>query len=122
MNKKGFTLIELIITIGLMLMVGIVISTNMLGLFSHQEENDYEDFVKKIEESACVYVETVMSSSERTSCKQNSCIISIDKLINSGYVDENLVDPSTGESVKNNSKYSVNVSWVNNKKTCKIRG
>ena len=57
MNKKGFTLIELIITIGVMVLVGLVIVTNMTGLFSKNEDQDYENFRKKIENAACIYAE-----------------------------------------------------------------
>ena len=38
MNKKGFTLTELILTIGLLAVIGLVIVTNMSGLLEKNKE------------------------------------------------------------------------------------
>lgn len=123
MKKSGFTLIELIITIAIMALIGIVISTNMLGLFSQEEDRDYEEFVKKIEDAACIYVETGFSSSERTSCRNNGCTISIQNLISKGYISDDLKDPSNGKKISDHpNSYQVKVSWIDNVKTCKLNG
>lgn len=123
MNKKGFTLIELIATIGVMVLIGVIIISNMSGLLSKQNDADFETFKKKLEDSACMYVETKFSSTERSNCKAHGCTISVDNLITKGYIEDNLKDPSTGELITNNkNKYKVNVRWVNNVKTCTING
>ena len=54
-NKKGFTLIELITTIGLMILVGLVIVTNMSGILSKQNDEEYENFKKKIQALSCIF-------------------------------------------------------------------
>ncbi len=118
-DNKGFTLIELIATIGIMLLIGIVIVNNMTGILSKQQAQDYESFKKELEESACVYVETKWSSDERKQCKSsNSCFISVDKLIEEGYIAENLKDPNTGELLDAN--YKVVIQWINDVKTCSL--
>lgn len=123
MKKEGFTLIELIVTIAIMGLIGVVISTNMLGLFSNEEDKEYEAFVQKIEDSACMYVETVFNDTQRSNCRTNTCTITIDQLINKGYVADDLIDPTTGNVITSNkSKYKVKVSWVNNVKTCVMNG
>lgn len=121
-NKNGFTLIELVVTIGLMALIGIVISVNVLGMFSDQEDQDYEAFKKQIEDAACIYVET--TNDLKKNCRAtNGCYIAIDKTIGEGYIAEDLVDPSTGKKVSENpSKYKVRVSWVDNEKQCKMEG
>ena len=121
MKKNGFTLIELIITIGLLALIGTVIAVNVMGMFSEQEDLDYEAFVREIEDSACMYVETAFSSDERTNCRRNTCIVTVDMLLAKGYISDDLVDPSTGELViVNQDKYRVKVSWPGNVKTCEI--
>ena len=123
MKREGFTLVELIVTISIMALIGLMISTNMLGLLSDEEDKDYAAFVEKIEEAACVYVETVFSDTQRSNCRTNSCTISIDQLISKGYIADDLKDPSNGEKVVDNKdKYKVKVSWINNVKTCEING
>lgn len=116
-NKKGFTLVELIITIGLMALIGIVIATNMAGLFSKQNEEEYESFKKKLQDSACMYVELY----NKNSCRTYGCTITIDQLIEKGYIEDNLKDPGTGKLItEDKEKYKVKVHWVDNVKTCEL--
>jgi len=125
MNNKGLTMIELIVTIGLITLIGIVISTNMLGILSNEEDNEYDRFVKEIEESACMYIETAYDSmntyaNARLACMKSQtynsinklvsgCNVSINELIESGYLDEDLIDPSTGSVIDSTKK--VIISW-----------
>ena len=120
-NKKGFTLIELITTIGLMILVGLVIVTNMSGILSKQNDEEYENFKKKIQDSACIYVETRWSTTKRNTCKTgNNCTITLNELITAGLIEDNLKDPNTGNVIDKNK--TVSVKWVNNEKTCIMNG
>lgn len=122
-NKNGFTLIELIVTIGIMILIGLVIVNNMAGFLSKKNDREYESFKQKLEESACIYVETVFTSNERSNCRNHGCSISVDSLIQRGYIEDTLKDPNTGELITNNkNKYKINVRWENNVKTCKMNG
>jgi prepilin-type N-terminal cleavage/methylation domain-containing protein len=122
MENKGFTLIELIVTITILVIVGLVISSNITGLFSEQEDKEYEEFKDKITSAACMYVETAWDSTTRSECKRNNnCTVHINELIARGYIDEDLKDPSTDEFVSANaSNYDVEVTWSDNVKTCKL--
>ena len=126
MKKKGFTLIELIITIGVMVLVGLVIVTNMTGLFSKNEDQDYENFRKKIENAACIYAEKDVWKENKNKCKNHTsganCVITITTLIKAGLIEESLKDPNTGNYVKDNSKYDVTVSWASDgEKKCTLK-
>lgn len=119
-NNKGFTLIELIVTIGVMVLLGIVIVANMSGILSEQKDTDYETFKKKLEDSACIYVETADSSNSlnKTNCRTSGgCEIPVKNLIEKGYIEDTLKDPSNGNYASN---YKVKVSWINNVKTCEL--
>ncbi len=126
MNRKGFTLIELIITIGVMVIVGLIIVTNMTGLFSKNEDADYENFRKKIENAACIYAERSEWKENRNKCKSHTsganCVITTTMLIKAGLIEESLKDPNTGIFVKDNQKYDVTVSWTNEgEKKCTLK-
>ena len=41
--KKGFTLIELIITIALLGLIGTIIATNMTGILDSEQEKEYNN-------------------------------------------------------------------------------
>ena len=123
MKKNGFTLIELIVTVGIIALIGTVISVNVLGLFSNQEDKDYEKFKEQIEEAACMHVDLKMPYYEKTPCRRNGCTVKIETLIGDGYIADDLIDPSTGEKISNNPrKYDVNISWVSNEMTCTMVG
>lgn len=123
-NNKGFTLIELLATIGIMILIGLVIVNNMTGILSKQQDEEYNTFKKKLEEGACMYVDTKWESEYRKNCKiNNNCSVSIGQLIEVGYIEEDLKNPNNNESVVNNQeKYKVKVTWKNNVKTCEMNG
>lgn len=114
---------ELIATIGIMILIGVVIVNNMSGLLSKQHDEEYASFKKELEDGACIYVETVLSTEERSACKNNGCTVSVDNLIERGYIEDTLKDPKTGKKiVLDKEKYKVNVSWIDNVKTCRMNG
>jgi len=55
MKKNGFTLIEIIITIALLGLVGIVLSISMINLIDNQKSNKIEEFKMLMEDAACTY-------------------------------------------------------------------
>lgn len=109
MDNKGFTLVELIVTLVLMTLVGLVIAANMTGMFSKEEDNSINSFKKKLEDAACVLVE---SNDYRGQDK-----ISVSELIENGLVDKDMKDPRTGEKVNKDSSVSVSYN-SDNVKSC----
>ena len=57
-GKKGFTLVELIVTIVLLGVVGAIIIYNMTSVASTNKDTDYERFVAAIKSAASVYADT----------------------------------------------------------------
>lgn len=116
-NRNGFTLIELIATIGIMLLIGIVIANNMTGLLSKNQDEEYNEYVKQIEESACTYVEL-----KKPECKYSGCNVTLKELIESGYIAEDLKNPKTKKAVKDEKEKEVKVSWNSESvKECKMK-
>ena len=102
MKKNGYTLIELIVTIGLIATAATVILLNVVGMKSNQDEDNSKRFKKAIEDAACSYID--MSETEimelRNHCKSSSdnrCNIPLSKLLDDKYalVDIDLKDPET---------------------------
>ena len=81
-HKKGFTLVELMATIGLLAIMSLVIGVNITSILKTSKQNE-EDFNKKqIEKAACVYY-----SSEELN-PSGSTNITVKNLIKSGLLDE----------------------------------
>lgn len=107
MKNKGFTLIELIVTITLLAIISITIGVSVSNMLANQKEKEAENMKETIEKAACVYVDTVNESLTEVSLKT---------LIDEGLIDKDLVNPITKESLDINSKVNINI--VDNEKNC----
>lgn len=111
MKKNGFTLIELIVTIALLGMVGVVISVNLTNMTKKQNSDKEAEFKKIVEDAACAYVGLSYVMCDETS----GCDISGETLITKGLVDEKI----NGYSV---NEVKVEVKFDNGKKICTMEG
>lgn len=132
MDNDGFTLVELIVVISLLALMGVMIGTNMVSVRSKQQQKNYDNYKKEIEDAACTYIETAgavihpsvsgTNTVSKVSClssKANSisCYIYKTDLVADGYLDEDLQDPTgarTGEKVA--------IYYVDGVKNCSYRG
>lgn len=138
MNSRGFTLIELIITIALLSMLFSLIATNMVGLQSRQLQANYDNYKLEIESAACLFMDSKDAAmnnviatnvsftayankgsgeANKAECiKIEACYIKTKTLLDNGYLNKDLKDPSTGSKVTNNE--IVRVSYTNGEKNC----
>lgn len=104
MDKNGFTLIELIITIALLGFVGIVISTNILKVIERQKQSEEEQAIELMNEAGCTY--SIISSTCEAGCSVDGEI-----LINEGLIDEEINGINVDE-------YKVVIYFNNGEKIC----
>ena len=55
MKNKGFTLIEIIVVIGIMGVIASIITISLTGTLNSTKKDECDNFVKEIEEAACAY-------------------------------------------------------------------
>lgn len=118
MNKKGFTLIELIATIGLMVLMGIIIANNITSIFSKQEDADIENFKSTLESAACVYIDLSDPSikAKKEVCKSSGCTVTTNVLIQNGLLDEKLKNPYNKKKILGTEVISI--KYISGEKTC----
>lgn len=116
-NKNGFTLIELLTVITLLGLIGTIITINLVNSLHETRVTDCERFVSNIEDSACVY-----ASLSSTDCSRSNCpAISLDVLIQNGYVDEDKLDACTMKEIDKTK--TVSVTWnADGEKKCTYNG
>ena len=107
MKDKGFTLIEMIITIALLALVGVVVSTNVLKIINNQKEEKKEEVKLLMEEAACTYA--ILNN-----VNENK-IIRGKILIEAGLIDEVI----NGYSVQD---YDININYSSGERICKLSG
>lgn len=56
-NKNGFTLIEIIISLVLLVAVGLLITTNLNKTFTKFNEDEYDNFVSKVNSATNIYLD-----------------------------------------------------------------
>ncbi len=107
--KKGFTLIELIVVIGLVAILGLVITSNLTGAFSNQQDEQYTFFKETLEDAACTFIDLEVAASKKTSCRSNgSCTVNLQTLLEQGLiVDSDLVNPKTGTAVSTSNTVTI---------------
>lgn len=106
-GKKGFTLLELVIAIGLLALFTVFIGVSLNRTFKKQKENDYNNFIKKIVASANLYVSNEGSIINSLSSDKGYVIIKAKDLINKGLLSENTINPKTNEKVDPNDEIKV---------------
>ena len=140
MNSKGFTLIEMLVTIGLLALAATVIAVNMTGIQSNTNETEIKRFHTKIATSGCMYVDKgqVLKSLDNTTkdlklgnntsncessyktrdaCKNNSngCYVCLSTIIDEGLIEDTLYDPETNKKTQEEeNEIKVHIKWENN--------
>lgn len=118
MKYKGFTLIELIITVALFALIGIVITTSMIGLMGKNQEIAYHNFIKKLEDAACIYIDLNNQRIFKSTCQsKGSCLVTVETLLSHGLLTEDdLYNPNTKESITNSK--NITITFPNQVTTC----
>ena len=92
MKKNGFTMIELIVSIGLIALIGTLVVANMGNVLSGEKDKQYEEFLNKIQNAACTYVD-IDSTKKNECCPGNKCVgrtctVKIEQILNKGLIEE----------------------------------
>jgi len=99
MNKKGFTLVELI---ALILVLSIILTVTFISLtdsIENTKESEYKNFISNLELAAETYANLpgVYKDIDEKLKKGNTVQILITDLINAGVIDEIPINPKTNE-------------------------
>ena len=119
MNKKGFTLIELIAAISIMVIISIIVTVNITRMASNNIEKRQAEFERQLQDAACVYIDLASNREYKALNCSSGCSVSSGSLIDEGLISADLINPETDEKVARN--ISISISWDNEGvKTCTI--
>ena len=103
-NKKGFTLVEIIVSLVILSLIGLVIGLNLRGMLKSNEAKAKLDLDRKIVSAAELFVSQNADLVNQLETSRGFVEIYISQLINSGFLDGNLKNPDTGEALSPESK------------------
>lgn len=95
-EKKGFTLVEIIIVIVLLIVISGIFTINMIASRNRQKDKEKEDTETQIISAANAYVSTNPKEIENLYNGYGFVDIPVGDLRDSGYLKEELADPETG--------------------------
>lgn len=116
MNKKGFTLVELLAVI---IVIGVIGSSATLGYIAiknNKNKIECNNFIYDLETTACAYASF---ENKLIDCPKENCEIPISILIEEELIDYEL-DACTGKKIDPNAV--VKVYWDNGEKKCEYKG
>lgn len=101
MNKKGFTLVEVILTIAIMALLLIILIPNIFSLISKNKESSCNSLRDNIISAAKMYVTENKYNLEFTCPEEEEKVITLETLIDNGYLEldntNTIKNPATDE-------------------------
>ena len=111
MNKKAFTLIEMIAAVLIISLLSVIVVAGFKNVLNKNKENKYAEFKRELEQAACTYIDLSVNKAFKDTCYgSNVCNVTVDRLIKDGLVSEKLINPNTDETV--NKNMVIRVSWT----------
>ena len=84
MKRKGFTLVEIVISLVILVAIGLVVGTGLNKVFDKNTEEDYNTLVNKIVSSADVYLSNNTSLLNQLHSDRGYLVIKVADLIEIG--------------------------------------
>ena len=103
-KKKGFTLIEVIVSITLLAVIGITIGLSFNKLNNSQSKEDEEFVVSKIKSAADVYLTGNESLLNELYSNKSYLVITLKDLKDAGLITESLKDPNSGKELEDKTE------------------
>ena len=114
MNRKGFTLIEVIMVIAIIAILSIILIPNVMVLINENKKRSCEKMIDNIESAAKMYVNQ-NKYELGFDCSSTPKGITLKTLVDAGYLGGELVNPINKEKISLESEVSVTYN-------CKLKG
>ena len=121
MNKKGFTLIEVIVVIVIIVILSLILIPNVMLFINKNDINSCEKLITNIESSAKIYV----SENKYTlgfDCSNTSKTITLQQLVEEGDLSSPIINPKTNEPIDLNTTIAVTDNCKDKTFTYKVNG
>ena len=115
MNRKGFTLIEVIMIIAIIAILSLILIPNVMVLINENKKRSCEKMIDNIESAAKMYVNQNKYELGFDCDNNKTKGIKLKTLVDAGYLGGELVNPINKEKISLESEVSVTYN-------CKVKG
>ena len=122
MNKKGFTLIEVIMVIAIITILSLILIPNVMVLINENKKRSCEKMIDNIESAAKMYVNQNKYELGFDCVDNKTKEITLKTLVDAGYLGGELVNPINKEKIDLKSEVSVTYSCANKAFTYVVEG
>lgn len=98
--KRGFTLVELLMTLSVLAILFLIIVPEVSDINRKTKENEYERFLSDVFLSTEAYVQKNIDNYPNLNQKNKNVYIYFNELLESGYLKSTIVDPKNKKKVK----------------------
>ncbi len=109
MNKKAFTLVELLAVIIILGFILTIATINVRNYINQANETSYNILVKSVEEATELYLADNMGAYPQLNVVGSTFTIYLYSLINNNYIDEHLVDERTDKEIPGTTLIKITV-------------
>ena len=120
MNKKGFTLIEVIMVIAIIAVLSIILAPNVMVFINKNNKKSCEKVISNIESATKMYVN--QNKYELNFSCNTSKEITLKTLVDAGYLTKNITNPINKEEISLDNTVSVTYNCDNKIFTYKVNG
>ena len=122
MNKKGFTMVELLVVIALIALMAVLLTINMTGVLSEQRGTSFKTLKGEMESAACAYIDKQKNVELRNQFKNNPAggTVTLNTLITSGLIDGEVIDPRNNKKLEEEGNITITIKWVDKVKQCTL--
>lgn len=122
MNRKGFTLIEVIMVIAIIAILSIILAPNVMVLINKNNERSCEKLIDNIKSAAKMYVNQNKYELGFDCYDNKTKGITLKTLVDASYLGGELVNPINKEKIDLKSEVSVTYSCANKAFTYVVEG
>ena len=115
MKNKGFTLVEMLGVMTLLAIIFALVYPNVIKMLEKGKTEDYSVFENNVYLAAETYVNSSNDISKQLVNTNDQVTITFGQLMEKGYLSSEIVDPRTGNSIKEEPGYLVIVTLNANK-------
>ncbi len=98
MKQKGFTIVEMLITLTLLASIGLIVGIGLNKTFKSNNDTKIKNFENQIISATDIYVNNHNSLLQELHTTKE-IVIKLEYVIGAGLIDSDLIDPSTNEKV-----------------------